>query len=125
VSADALRAQQAGIAATGRQDIAKMYEQGRTDRAKEAADQKFANMQALLQKQHPLMTRGTLPNKLTELENARSLLATNPTKPDFIKSVNDLTVQVDRMQDQVANDTAKDAARMIGAASKFKYVGVQ
>jgi hypothetical protein len=51
------------------------------------------------------------------LENARSLLATNPKKPDFIKSVNDLTVQVDRMQDQVAMDTAKDAKRFIKAGN--------
>ena len=117
--------QQRADAAAGRQSVATMYEQGRTDKAKEAADQKYGNMQALLQKQHPLMTKGTLPNKLTDLTDARLELTTAPKNPKFIKKVNDLTAEVDRMQDQVANDTAKDAARMIGAASKFKYVGVQ
>jgi hypothetical protein len=117
--------QQRADAAAGRQSVATMYEQGRTDRAKETADQKYGNMQALLQKQHPLMTKGTLPNKLTDLTDARLELTTAPKNPKFIKKVNDLTAEVDRMQDQVANDTAKDAARMIGAASGFKYVGVQ
>jgi hypothetical protein len=110
-------------ALVGEQRDARLAETVR--RNEEAERQKFAAFQQRMQEKHPLMVKGTLPNALTELEASRARLATKPTNPDFIKQFNFAQSQVDTMKDQVANESARDASRMMGAASGFKYVGVQ
>jgi hypothetical protein len=111
----ALRAQQGAIAAQQSRERAVEIAADRKERAGVIANQKFADMQVRLQKQHPLILKGELPSKLTDLGDARLQLAKNPTNPEFIKNVNNLTAEVDRMQDQVATDVAKDAKRFIKA----------
>jgi hypothetical protein len=113
----ALRAQQGAIAAQQSRERAAELEAGRTERAKVTADQKYADMQVRLERQHPLILKGELPSKLTALGDARVQLATNPKDPKFIKNVDNLTAEVDRMQDQVANDTAKKAKQFIKAGN--------
>ena len=103
-------------AAAGRIQAAGIAAQERKDKSNSEANQKFADMQVRLTKQHPLMIKGTLPEALTTLENARLQLAKDPSNANK-KRVNDLVTRVDAMQDQIANDVAKDAARFIKAGN--------
>ena len=102
-------------ALVGEQRDARLAETAR--RNEEAERQKFAAFKQRVQEKHPLMVKGTLPNALTELEVLRARLATKPTNPDFIKQFNFAQSQVDAMKDQVANESERDASRMMGTGS--------
>jgi hypothetical protein len=94
-------------------------------RNQEVERQKFAQFQQRAQEKHPLMVGKTLPNALTQLEDLRQKLAQTPADQKLISNINSLQTQVDKMQDRLVNESAKDATRMMGANNGFRYVGVQ
>lgn len=122
------RAQAASSAAEDRKLIA----EARLDetKRKNAEEERRLNAQYYqrAEEKHPLRQKGSpLFTALAELESVQSDLAIpkNSKNPDLLTKENALRTRIAKYQDQIANESAAEATRMMNAQSKFKYLGVK
>jgi hypothetical protein len=98
-------------------------------RAHRAAEQqRQATFYAQAEKDHKLNQKGgPLDKALGELEIVQSRLAAKgkDKDPDLLRQETALKTRIGKYNDDIANDSAAKAKRMMSVGSEYTYVGVQ